>query len=43
MQEFEGLVWFTDNSWLERERSEFDGKEWWKCVEYPKINPECLR
>ena len=40
-QELSGLVWFNDNSWLER--GEYDGSEWWEYKKYPKINEKCLK
>ncbi len=40
-QELSGLVWFNDNSWLER--GEYDGSEWWAYKEYPKIYEKCLK
>ena len=41
MQELGGLVWFDDNSWLERR--EYDGSEWWEYKQYPKIPEKCLK
>ena len=39
--ELSGLVWFDDNSWLERR--EYGGSEWWEYKQYPEIPEECLK
>ena len=33
-----GIVWFTDDSWLER--GEYDGSEWWEMKTLPNIPKE---
>ena len=40
-QELYGMVWFKDNSWLER--YEYDGSEGWRYKKYPEIDKVCFR
>jgi hypothetical protein len=35
LQEVDGTIWFTDNSWAERD--EYDGSEWWAVKKRPNI------
>lgn len=39
-QELHGIVWLSDNAWLER--GEYDGEEWWELKKYPKFTKEVL-
>ena len=34
-QELYGNVWFINGEWMERE--EYDGREWWRIMNRPKI------
>lgn len=37
-QEIYGTIWFKDNTWANR--GEYDGSEWWKVQQLPKIPKE---
>jgi hypothetical protein len=39
LQQLFGIVWFTDDTWLER--GEYDGSEWWEYNKTPEIPKEC--
>ena len=40
-QELFGIVWFEDDTWLER--YEYDGSEHWEHKKLPEIPKECLK
>lgn len=39
-QELFGIVWLTDDTWLER--AEYDGSEWWSHKKLPEIPKKLL-